>query len=162
MKEIREMKEQSAIKLDNNNQTHDLLREISASIKIQKIWRGYITRCRIKKKKLQEMLLIGMIQPGQTMPSQNQRNIENIKKLRYIKQKEYNDIYEKILIDTKEFIKFQQSDIIKENMKKQIRHWINDYFNETGKIPELPSVESGGSRMILSRQVNNLYNKIIE
>ncbi|KAF7991336.1 hypothetical protein HCN44_002898 [Aphidius gifuensis] len=152
MKEIREMKEQSAIKLDNNNQTHDLLKEISATIKIQKVWRGYITRCRIKKKKLQEMLLIGMIQPSQTMPSQNQRNIEVIKKSRYIKQKEYNDIYEKMLIDTKEFIKFQQSDIIKENMKKQIRQWINEYFNETGKIPELPSVESGGSRMILSRQ----------
>ena len=45
---------------------------------------------------------------------------------------------------------------MEENIRIEIRNWINSYFQQTGKIPELPSVESGGSRMIFSRQVIDL------
>lgn len=35
-----------------------------AALKIQKTWRGYNTRNKMKRKKLEEMLLIGMLQPS--------------------------------------------------------------------------------------------------
>ena len=53
---------------------------------------------------------------------------------------------------------------MEENIRKEIRNWVNSYFEQTGKIPELPSAESGGSRMIFSRQViknSNLSNYFI-
>lgn len=156
MKEIREMKERSAVKPDHEQS--DPLKEIAASLKIQKVWRGYITRCRMRKRRIKEMLLIGMIQPSQVV-SENQRQIEKTKQHRYTKQIEYQDIYKKMLIDAKEFVKFEHSEILKENMRKEIRNWINEYFQETGKIPELPPAESGGSRMIFSRQVELKKNQ---
>ncbi|XP_011311368.1 IQ and AAA domain-containing protein 1 [Fopius arisanus] len=149
MKEIREMKERSTIKSDV--EPSDPVKEITATMKIQKVWRGYITRQRMRKRRIEEMLLIGMVQPSQVV-SENFRQAERIRNHRYEKQTEYQDIYDKMLVDTREFVKNEKSAIMEETMRIELRSWINEYFQQTGKIPELPSAESGGSRMILSRQ----------
>lgn len=59
MKEIRQMKEKSTAK----QETEEIEKEDieAAAIKIQKVWRGYRTRCWIRKRRLDEMLLIGLI-----------------------------------------------------------------------------------------------------
>lgn len=149
MKEIREMKERSTIKPEVAQV--DVLREIMATMRIQKVWRGYITRRRMRKRRIAEMLLIGMVQPGQVI-TDNYRNAEKIKLHRYAKQVEYQEIFEKKLAEIKDYVRSEKSAIMEENIRSDIRQWINEYFQQTGKIPELPSAESGGSRMILSRQ----------
>lgn len=57
MKEIRRTKEKSVIKTEAEMQ--DELSKVAATIKIQKVWRGYVTRQKIRKRRLEEMLLIG-------------------------------------------------------------------------------------------------------
>jgi len=57
MKEIRQMKERSTTKPEVAEE--DEVNEKLAALKIQKIWRGYITRRYIRKRRLEEMLLIG-------------------------------------------------------------------------------------------------------
>ena len=57
MKEIRQIKNKSAIKADAKIKESS---EKAAVIKIQKVWRGYVTRCKIRKRRLEEMLLIGI------------------------------------------------------------------------------------------------------
>lgn len=57
MKEIRQMKERSTTKPEVAEE--DEASKKHAALKIQKIWRGYITRRQIRKKRLEEMLLIG-------------------------------------------------------------------------------------------------------
>lgn len=57
MKEIRRIKDKSAIKAEA--EVKDESSEKAAVIKIQKVWRGYVTRCKIRKRRLEEMLLIG-------------------------------------------------------------------------------------------------------
>lgn len=57
MKEIRQMKEKSTTKPEMTKQ--DEASEKLAALKIQKVWRGYITRRYIRKRRLEEMLLIG-------------------------------------------------------------------------------------------------------
>lgn len=55
MKEIRQLKEKG--KPDGiRDQTDGLV----AAMKIQKVWRGYVTRCQTRRGKLDEMYLIGM------------------------------------------------------------------------------------------------------
>lgn len=51
------MKERSTVKpeAERKNETSGKL----AALKIQKVWRGYTTRRRIRKRRLEEMLLIG-------------------------------------------------------------------------------------------------------
>lgn len=39
-----------------------------------------------------------------------------------------------------------------EEIADEIRNWFREFKERTGKLPDFPSEETGGSRMILSRQ----------
>ncbi|XP_076172417.1 dynein regulatory complex protein 11 [Ptiloglossa arizonensis] len=149
MKEIRKMKERSTIKIETEVQ--DKSTERAAAMKIQKVWRGYVTRRKIRKRRLDEMLLIGMLQSSQEV-TENARQAERVRQERYVKQVKYQELYETLVIETKERIRKEKSAIMEENIRTEVRNWIKTYFQETGKIPDLPSAESGGSRIIFSRQ----------
>lgn len=58
MKEICQIKDKSAIKSETEIKNEP--NETIAAIKIQKIWKGYLTRFKIRKRCLEEMLLIGI------------------------------------------------------------------------------------------------------
>ncbi|XP_060813459.1 dynein regulatory complex protein 11 [Bombus pascuorum] len=148
MKEIRQIKNKSAIKADAKIKESC---EGTAVTKIQKVWRGYVTRCKIRKRRLEEMLLIGMLQPSQEI-TENARQAEKVKEERYEKQVKYQELYENLVVEAKERIRKEKSAIIEENIRSEVRNWVNTYFQQTGKIPDLPSAESGGSRIIFSRQ----------
>ncbi|XP_070157654.1 dynein regulatory complex protein 11-like [Polyergus mexicanus] len=149
MKEIREMKERSTIKPEVADE--DEACEKLAALKIQKVWKGYITRCHVRKKRLEEMLLIGMLQPSQTI-TENARHAERLKQQRYEKQLDFQQQYQDLISEAKDRIRNEKSAVMEENIRSEIRNWIDTYFQQTGKIPDLPSAESGGSRMIFSRQ----------
>ena len=63
MKEIRLMKEKVKTSEITEGKAFD---GSFAALKIQKTWRGYNTRNKMKRRKLEEMLLIGMLQPSFT------------------------------------------------------------------------------------------------
>ncbi|XP_058792591.1 dynein regulatory complex protein 11 isoform X2 [Phymastichus coffea] len=149
MKEILETKERSTIRAEAR--APDATTGIAAALEIQKVWRGYTTRRGIRQRKLDEMLLIGMLQPSQTI-SNNARKLEKIEKERYEKQKEFQEVYDAYTVEAKERIRLEKSALMEENIRIEIRNWINTYYKQTCKIPELPSAESGGSRIIFSRQ----------
>ncbi|XP_076288355.1 dynein regulatory complex protein 11 isoform X1 [Lasioglossum baleicum] len=149
MKEIRKMKERSTVKPEMD--ILGVLSEKTAAMRIQKVWKGYVTRRKIRKRRVDEMLLIGMLQPSQEI-TKTARQAEKVRQERYEKQVEYQKLYETLLVETKDQIRKEKSAIMEENIRSEIRNWINTYFQETGKIPDLPSAESGGSRIIFSRQ----------
>lgn len=64
MKEIRILKEKDKLDLEKDDKIDSGL---IAAMKIQKIWRGFTDRRKTRRKKLEEMMLIGMI------PQQNQQ-----------------------------------------------------------------------------------------
>ncbi|CAK9827748.1 Dynein regulatory complex protein 11 [Anthophora retusa] len=149
MKEIHQMKEKSVIKAEAD--VKDEASKRTAVIRIQKVWKGYVTRYKIRKRRLEEMLLIGMLQPYQEI-TENFRQAERVRQERYEKQMKYQELYENLMVETKERIRKEKSAIMEENIRSEIRNWINTYFQQTGKIPDLPSAESGGSKIIFSRQ----------
>lgn len=71
MKEIRLLKEKT--KADNIKEKSDGL---LAAMKIQKVWRGHTARRKTRRKKMEEMILIGMVQS----PS-NKRTCEAVERL---------------------------------------------------------------------------------
>lgn len=93
-----------------------------------------------------------MLQPSQVV-TENARQADRLKQQRYEKQLDFQRQYEDLLIEAKERLRKERSAIMEENIRSEIRSWIDTYFQQTGKIPDLPSAESGGSRMIFSRQV---------
>lgn len=72
--------------------------------------------------------------------------------MRYKLQEKYKNQYEKSLRVTQEDINCKHGSIMAEDIADEIRSWFQDYKNQTGKLPEFPSEESGGSRVLLSRQ----------
>ncbi|XP_024085747.1 IQ and AAA domain-containing protein 1 [Cimex lectularius] len=148
MKEIRSLKDK--IKTEPKE---DELEENSkrAALKIQKIWRGYITRRKIKKRVMEEMLLIGML-PGAYTSTEERQRAEEVKNIRRQLQEERETEYQKALAVEKENIKKNEGPVMIEEMGDEVRAWFMGYKEQTGKFPDLPSEEAGGSALIFSRQ----------
>lgn len=41
---------------------------------------------------------------------------------------------------------------VNERIADELRKWISEYYDRTGKLPEFPSEDAGGSRTMFSRQ----------
>lgn len=145
MKEIRSLKEKG--KPERGKAETGLM----AAMKIQKMWRGYSSRAQTRKKKLEEMILIGML-PDPHQNTTGQEVNENICKQRYKVQDEYQQLTVETLKKFQDEINNKQGSAITEDMADEIRNWFRDFYNRTGKFPEFPTEEGGGSRHLLSRQ----------
>ena len=146
MKEIRSLKEKG--KPERGKAETGFM----AAMKIQKMWRGYSSRTHTRKKKLEEMILIGMLPTNQHQSTTGQEAVETICKQRYKLQDEYQQLTVEALQHFQNKINKKQGSAITEEMSDEIRNWIKDFYNRTGKFPEFPSDEAGGSRHLLSRQ----------
>lgn len=62
------------------------------------------------------------------------------------------DNYNAAQLSTKEDISKRQGVAITEHIADEVRIWFKDYQLRTGKFPEFPSQDAGGSRHLLSRQ----------
>lgn len=67
-------------------------------------------------------------------------------------QEEYEENYNAAQLVTKGDISKRQGVAITEQIADEVRIWFKDYQLRTGKFPEFPSEDAGGSRHLLSRQ----------
>ncbi|XP_067002371.2 dynein regulatory complex protein 11 [Anabrus simplex] len=146
MKEIRMMKEKSKTEPPEGKVADGAF----AAMLIQKMWRGYSTRRMMRRRKIEEMHLIGMLQPVYTV-SEAHRRVEEVRLLRHEMQKEYQQQYEQVLVSEKQKIEHDRADNMAEDIAEEVRSWYSRYEKEMGKFPDLPSEESGGSALIFSR-----------
>lgn len=72
--------------------------------------------------------------------------------MRYELQSEYFELFKSALCDTKDDINTRQGSVLTEEIADEIRNWFKDYHQRSGKFPEFPSEDAGGSRHLLSRQ----------
>lgn len=95
MKEVRAMNKPDA----GDVELSDIARK--AAMKIQRVWRGFITRRKIRSRVVEEMLLIGMLPPN-TVDTEEQQKAEEVKSARRIVQAKRQKEYEMALIQEKE------------------------------------------------------------
>ncbi|XP_055696973.1 dynein regulatory complex protein 11 [Phlebotomus papatasi] len=148
MKEIRLLKEKGKPESGKDKTDSGLI----AAMKIQKVWRGFATRKKTRRRKVEEMVLIGMIPPLTSTRPECLEKSENLTQLRYSIQAEFQEEFQKALQGTKEEINTKQGSVISEDIADEIRNWFKEYKGRTGKLPDFPSEEHGGSRHLLSRQ----------
>lgn len=159
MKEIKTMKDKTKpVQGEESEEAKDskLAVNLSAAVKIQKIWRGYAARRATRRRKLQEMLLIGMIPPPKTRSEEIEKDLEN-RKYREKLQEERQLEYEKAVTDCREKLEKSHRGAVLEQLGDQIRSWLHDYKMQTGKIPEYTGSERSASRLMLSRQGNLFF-----
>lgn len=146
MREIRQMKDKGktdAVKERTNG--------LMAAMHIQKVWRGFAERRKTRRRKLEEMYLIGMIPE----PRRDERGWEEEREAlahRYELQREYEEDFAQTLVRTKEEMQLKRGTTMTEQIGDEVRDWFREYQTRTGKFPEFPTEEAGGSRYLLSRQ----------
>lgn len=147
MKEIRQMKtgKPDAVKERSNG--------LMAAMRIQKVWRGFAERRKTRRRKLEEMYLIGMI--PEPVSAESERIVADERaavQRRYEVQRRHTDDYEAALVRIREEMQLKRGTFINEQIGDDVRTWFRDYHEKTGKFPEFPSEDAGGSRHLLSRQ----------
>ncbi|XP_018335988.1 dynein regulatory complex protein 11 [Agrilus planipennis] len=148
MKEIKMMKEKGRQAAEEEEERRN--RTFAAAIKIQKLWRGYMARRQTKRRKFQEMVLIGMVpqpKPDRTEINKALEIEEYRRKLLELRQKEYEHEIREIMMDLE---KTQRGNVL-EQLNDQVRNWLFEYKTHTGKIPEYTGPERSVSRLMLSR-----------
>ncbi|KAF5278956.1 hypothetical protein FQA39_LY05634 [Lamprigera yunnana] len=122
-----------------------------AALRIQKIWRGYVARRQTRRRKLQEMLLIGMIPPPKIENELINKALgirEHRRNLQEIRDKQYREA----IVNTRETIERTQRAIVLEQLSDQVRSWLHEYRMHTGKVPEYTGSDRPMSRLMSSRQ----------
>lgn len=154
MREIRNMKEKTKPVLTEGGTDEDERRggiSLPAALRIQKIWRGYVARRATRRRKLQEMLLIGMIPPPKSQSSEIITDLET-KEYRRRLQKERQLQYEEEVTKCRDSLEKHQRGTVLEQLSDQVRGWLHEYKAQTGKIPEYTGSERAASRLLFSRQ----------
>lgn len=95
MKEVRAMNKPDAGDVELSDTAK------KAAMKIQRVWRGFITRRKIRSRVVEEMLLIGML-PSNTVDTEEQQKSEEVKSARRIVQVQRQKEYELALVQEKE------------------------------------------------------------
>ncbi|KAL1273093.1 hypothetical protein QQF64_028955 [Cirrhinus molitorella] len=119
---------------------------------IQKVWRGYRDRRKVNKECLEEMIFLGMIPAQQTTPSPAHLHAQQVESRRHCVQEEHEAEYQRALVNIKEAVQSVDGPDIKESLQEQIRQWFIECRDATGKFPDFPSPEDGGSASIFAQK----------
>ncbi|XDV36100.1 hypothetical protein PO909_005945 [Leuciscus waleckii] len=121
---------------------------LSHSVAHSKVWRGYRDRRRVKKECLEEMIFLGM----QPTPTPAQLHAQQLESRRHGMQEEHEAEYQRALANIKESVQCVDGPDIKESLQEQIRQWFIECRDATGKFPDFPSPEDGGSASIFAQK----------
>ncbi|KAG9277922.1 IQ and AAA domain-containing protein 1 [Astyanax mexicanus] len=123
-----------------------------AATLIQRVWRGYRERKRTKKERLEEIIFLGMVEPEVLELSPAQQRAQQVEKIRRQVQDQHEAEYQQALLSIKQSVRSVDEADIKETLQDQIRQWFLECRDATGKFPDFPSAEDGGSASIFSQK----------
>ncbi|XP_023297854.2 dynein regulatory complex protein 11 [Lucilia cuprina] len=151
MKEIRMLKEKGKTEEKDKDRADSGL---MAAMKIQKMWRGHTARRKTRRRKLDEMILIGMVPPPSQVVKARAEKVEKLNEIferRYATQEAFKEKFESSVELVREEIKIKHGASMTEDIADELRAWIKDCYEKTGKLPDFPSEDQGGSLHIFSR-----------
>jgi len=151
MKEIRILKEKGKSEERSEKERSDS--GLLAAMKIQKMWRGHTARRITRRRKMEEMILIGMLPPPPAVVKERAEKLEKLQhnEKRYEAQALYGKQFEERQRALQEEIRAKHGASMKEDIADEIRAWVKDCYEKTGKLPDFPSEDQGGSLHIFSR-----------
>ncbi|XP_039182161.1 dynein regulatory complex protein 11 isoform X3 [Crotalus tigris] len=117
------------------------------------IWRGHTQWKKTLKIREEEMVFLGMIPPPHFQrPSASLLRAQKVDTLRCEIQEKYESDFQKALVSIKERVKEIEGPDIKETLQDQIRQWFIECRHITGKFPDYPDEEQGGSAVLFSEK----------
>lgn len=125
-----------------------------AAIAVQRRWRGHITRKKAKAMREEEFMFLGMDPTPlpkdlKMLPQYAAKKTEE-RRRDIVKHNEKE--YQQGLVSIKEKIRQGEGPDMKERMISQIRQWFLECRDVTGKFPDYPDEDEGGSAMIFKNK----------
>ncbi|KAK2917224.1 dynein regulatory complex protein 11-like [Channa argus] len=122
-----------------------------AAIRIQKVWRGFIQRKKTNRERTEEMIFLGMIpaNPSGTGPAQLQA--QQVSTCLRLIQDQNEEEYQRVQLSVKQLVLDVEGTDIKQTLQDQIRQWFFECRDLTGRFPDLPDVDHGGSESLFSQ-----------
>ncbi|XP_053899887.1 dynein regulatory complex protein 11 isoform X2 [Malaclemys terrapin pileata] len=125
----------------------------AAALRIQKVWRGFTQWKKTVKMREEEMIFLGMNPPPQFQRiSASVARAQNVETKRCEVQGRHETEYKKALVSIKTHLREMEGPDIKESLQDQIRQWFIECRHITGKFPDYPNEEEGGSTAIFSQK----------
>lgn len=122
-----------------------------AATLIRKIWQGYLQRKKTKKERAEEMIFLDMEHaPDFQKPTAIQLQTQKMQQQRQVVQEVHEVEYQQALVTIKEQLHSVEGPDIKESLREQIRQWFVECRNVTGKFPNYPDAENGGSATLFA------------
>ncbi|KAI8929927.1 hypothetical protein BC831DRAFT_441619 [Entophlyctis helioformis] len=109
-----------------------------AAVKIQRIYRGYKARSKVKKMLLDELTFLGMATPHREPKTDPSTKAAINRNRRKILQQQYEEDYLQALVNTKEKILKVEGPDMKEAIQDDFRQWYMEYKRVNGKFPDFP------------------------
>eukprot|EP00696_Hemimastix_kukwesjijk_P020327 gnl/Hemi2/9938_TR3446_c0_g1_i1.p1 gnl/Hemi2/9938_TR3446_c0_g1~~gnl/Hemi2/9938_TR3446_c0_g1_i1.p1 ORF type:complete len:833 (-),score=277.98 gnl/Hemi2/9938_TR3446_c0_g1_i1:123-2621(-) len=125
----------------------------SAALKIQKVFRGFYTRKQVRARVRAEELLLGLRPPesaGDEQLSPAALRAASTGQKRKLAQMQNKHEYREALVTLKEDVRAQEGPEMVEEMQEFQRKWYHHHREKTGKFPEYPTKEEGGSKVIFA------------
>ncbi|XP_070850240.1 dynein regulatory complex protein 11-like [Chaetodon trifascialis] len=123
-----------------------------AAIRIQKVWRGHSQRNRTSRQRTEEMIFLGMIPAEPPGPSSSQLQAQQVSVGRRLIQDQNEEQYQRAQLSVKQSVLDVEGSNMRETLQEQIRQWFIECRDVTGKFPEFPAVEDGGSASLFSHK----------
>uniref|UniRef100_A0A8D2ZQ37 AAA+ ATPase domain-containing protein n=1 Tax=Scophthalmus maximus TaxID=52904 RepID=A0A8D2ZQ37_SCOMX len=124
-----------------------------AAVCIQKVWRGYVERKRIKIARDEEMIFLGMtMDPKYQVPCPAEVTAQASEACTRMKQQEHEEEYQKSIVAVTKQLRDIEGHDISKTMKDQIRQWFIECRDATGSFPDYPDEEDGGSCLIFAEK----------
>ncbi|XP_028924517.1 dynein regulatory complex protein 11 [Ornithorhynchus anatinus] len=125
----------------------------AAAIRIQKVWRGFHDWKKTKIEREEEMIFLGMSPPLQLANFNSSLvRAQKVNTLRYEVQEKNEEEFQEALVSIKNNLRELEGPDIKESLQEQIRHWFIECRNITGKFPDYPDEDEGGSAVIFAQK----------
>ncbi|XP_054480142.1 dynein regulatory complex protein 11-like [Anoplopoma fimbria] len=123
-----------------------------AAVRIQKVWRGLSQRNRTNTLRTEEMVFLGMIPAGPPGPGSAQLRARRVSAGRRLIQDQNEEEYRRAQLSVKQSVLAVEGTDIRETLQEQIRQWFIECRDATGKFPEFPDGEDGGSASIFTHK----------
>ncbi|KAJ8252822.1 hypothetical protein GJAV_G00205990 [Gymnothorax javanicus] len=150
MKEIRREEERY---LHGRNRDDSAVDHNAAATLIQKVWRGFSTRKRMRKERLEEMVFLGMMPPPQQgRQSVAQVRLQQVEVSRRLLQEKHEEDFLQAQDRVRDSVRDIDGPDLQQTMQDQIRQWFIECRDATGKFPDYPSVDEGGSLAIFAQK----------
>ncbi|XP_042301941.1 LOW QUALITY PROTEIN: dynein regulatory complex protein 11 [Sceloporus undulatus] len=125
----------------------------TAAVCIQRFWRGHSQWKKTLQLREEEMIFLGMSPPLHFQrPSASLLRAQKVDSLRCEIQEKHESDFQKALVTIKERVKEIEGPDIKESLQDQIRQWFIECRHTTGRFPDYPDEEQGGSAVLFSEK----------